>query len=193
MADLKICSVDGCCNKQIARGLCNAHYKRNRRHGAPTLGRTKNGEQLDFIFNNIINFSGDDCLIWPFLRSRAGYGRTWNGDRMIDVHRWVCKIVNGPPPTPEHEAAHSCGNGHLACCSPRHLRWATKAENESDKLRHGTAPIGDKNPMAKFTDQQILEMRKLDGMMRQREIASIFDCSQSTVCRILASKGWIHL
>lgn len=60
------------------------------------------------------------------------------GGRSVIVARMVCEEVNGPPPTPAHQAAHSCGKGHLGCITPQHLRWATQVENEADKLIHGT-------------------------------------------------------
>jgi hypothetical protein len=34
---MKTCSIDGCTGKFVARGLCDRHYRRLRRHGDPTI------------------------------------------------------------------------------------------------------------------------------------------------------------
>lgn len=39
MADMILCSVDGCDKEPSRKGLCNAHYLRQRRHGDPLAGR----------------------------------------------------------------------------------------------------------------------------------------------------------
>ena len=50
------------------------------------------------------------------------------------VHRLVCAAFHGPPPTPEHQAAHSDGNPSNNTRS--NLRWATPQENSDDKKIH---------------------------------------------------------
>jgi hypothetical protein len=37
------CSVEGCCNEVVARSLCNAHYKKFRRHGTLQLVNRAHG------------------------------------------------------------------------------------------------------------------------------------------------------
>lgn len=86
----------------------------------------------------VVGYTGDDCLLWPFSKSNKGYGTINHDGRNLTVSRFLCAEVNGPPPTPDHVAAHSCGRGHTGCVNPRHLRWATRTENEADKIIHGT-------------------------------------------------------
>src|SRR5690606_21072092 len=52
------------------------------------------------------------------------------------IHRLVCEAFHGEPPTPEHEVAH--WDGDRSNNAVGNLRWATPAENMSDKKRHGT-------------------------------------------------------
>lgn len=52
------------------------------------------------------------------------------------VHRLVALAFIGEPPTPKHEVAH--GDGVKTNNAPSNLRWATKRENEADKLLHGS-------------------------------------------------------
>ena len=99
--------------------------------------RAPNGAAVAWIFEHL-SFSGDECLIWPFRRGETGYGRVrWEG-KQRNVSRIVCGLVNGEPPSPEHQAAHSCGNGRGGCANPKHLTWKTPQENQADRLVHGT-------------------------------------------------------
>jgi hypothetical protein len=139
MASDKICSIEGCGKRHVARGWCNAHWQRWKDHGDPMAGvplrrRALGGEVDRWLREIAIPYSGDECLIWPYAKDSDGYGSIRNRG----VHRVVCEEVNGERPTLKHEAAHSCGNGHLACCAPSHLRWATHAENMADAIEHGT-------------------------------------------------------
>ena len=67
----------------------------------------------------------------------------------------MCTLAHGPRPSDRHEAAHSCGKGHEGCISPRHLTWKTRAENEADKVIHGTLRKGEAINTAKLTEADI--------------------------------------
>lgn len=54
------------------------------------------------------------CLIWPFNRAQNGYP-TAGKNNAIRPHRLMCERRNGPAPSSKHQAAHSCGKGHLGC------------------------------------------------------------------------------
>lgn len=131
------CSIDDC-SKPIVniRGWCSAHYQRWRAHGDPLKGRTADGEPKRYLHEVVLAYEGDECMPWPYGRYASGYGRI----RGSIVSRLVCEAVNGPPPTPKHEAAHSCGKGHEGCVTKGHLSWKTHAENMADTIAHGTMP-----------------------------------------------------
>lgn len=112
------------------------------------------------------NYASDECLIWPFSRIPKGYGQL--GIRRTYAHRFMCELVNGPPPTPKHQTRHDCGNGHLGCVNPRHLSWATNSQNQLDRRRHGTAKV----PRKRLTAEQVEEIRRLKGIETQASIAS---------------------
>lgn len=59
---------------------------------------------------------------------------------VVLVHRLVCAAFHGEPPSPAHEVAHSDGNAHNN--NQNNLRWATRRENEADKIIHGTNLAG---------------------------------------------------
>lgn len=195
MAATRVCSIPNCGKPVQARGWCAAHYKRWNLHGDP-LGdvvlKTSKGAALRYLEETVLTYAGMDCLIWPFHRSKEGYGRL-NDGRSTMTHRIVCESINGPPPSGQHEAAHSCGNGHLGCVTPRHLSWKTPKENSDDKLSHGTMVSGEQHGKAKLSENQVREIWALRGQFSQREIASRFGVTQSLISRIYLGLAWARL
>jgi hypothetical protein len=87
-----------------------------------------------------VSFDWDACWTWRGALSlkRAGERRphVWDGTRMVSVARLMCEWHHGPPPTPEHQAGHTCPTGENAqCVNPRHLEWQTREENLSRRRR----------------------------------------------------------
>lgn len=195
MADVRICSVDGCDNRHFGRGFCNAHYYRWRKHGHPMMGGpalSAKGSPLAWMAERL-HHGGADCLIWPFARNRNGYGSLKVMGRQINAHRWVCEQVHGPAPSQEHQAAHSCGKGRDGCVNPSHLRWATPSENAADKVLHGTTFRGKPGPHRKLTVDQVREIRALKGAVSQSELASRFGATQANIGLIQRRKTWAWL
>jgi len=143
MATPRICSIPDCGKPHCARGWCKMHWQFWSRNGTPKAKRTAWREPEKFLKNIALAYAGDDCLEWPFSIVGGGYGQIWRDGRLQIVSRVVCELVNGPPPAPEYQAAHSCGRA--GCVSPRHLTWKTRTENEADKLVHGTHNRGDRH------------------------------------------------
>lgn len=187
------CSVEGCDNGPTGkRGMCNAHYLRWYRHGdADKRLRAANGELHQWLLDHV-DHDSEGCLIWPFARGRDGRGRL-TGSISPQAHRAMCILVHGEPPSPIHEAAHSCGKGHEGCVHPRHLRWATPSENAADKWIHGTETHGEACPMAKLTEAQVMAIRSLQGTATQREIGERFGVDGETVGSIHRRETWRHL
>lgn len=57
----------------------------------------------------------------------------------LTANRAVALAFLGPPPTPQHEAAHNDGNKSNNWVG--NIRWATPKENTADSIRHGTKYI----------------------------------------------------
>jgi hypothetical protein len=111
------------------------------------------------------------------------------GRRMVRVNRAVCEAFYGPPPEEKMEAAH--GDGNPANNHFQNLRWASRTENESDKLRHGTNPSGSRNGKAKLTEEQVVSIRlRLASGETQRKIASEYNMSTSAISFIAVGKNW---
>jgi hypothetical protein len=104
------------------------------------------------------------------------------------IHRLVLEAVVGPCPE-GMEARHLNGNRHDNRST--NLTWGTKSQNECDKAKHGTAPRGTHNGMAKLTWRQVREIRALSrtGTI-QRRIAAQFGVSLMTVNRVIRGESW---
>lgn len=104
------------------------------------------------------DWNAEGCLIWPFFRDPiVGRGRMGHEGKQGWAHRFMCELVNGPPPTPKHHAAHNCGKGHLGCVHPKHLEWKIPVENYRDKIKHGTNKGG--RGYTKLTPEAIADIQ----------------------------------
>jgi len=183
------CSVANCGKAAKARGWCNLHYDRWRRHGSPTLGRAPNGDALTFL-HSLVETSSVECVRWPFATRKDGRGTLWVDGRQELASRAMCRMAYGPPPEEDSVAAHSCGKGHQGCVNPRHLRWATQSENAADMIRHGTRLFGEANPTTHLNNHTVDQIRRIGRAISQRAVAAQFGVSHSTINRILAGKVW---
>ena len=193
MTKSKVCSIENCGKRVYGHGWCLAHYKRWRRQTDPLGGRTSRGEPLKYIHETVLKYEGDECLIWPYARMANGYGVARVGGRNHLVSRFICEQVNGAPPTPEHEAAHLCGKGHLGCCAKSHLSWKTPVENAEDRLIHGTDSRGSKHVTSKLTEEDVILIRSLSPAYSHTEIAKMFNVHRAHVGDIINRHRWAHL
>lgn len=190
---MKKCTIDGCCKPLLAKGLCNSHYRRLQRHGSPMGGGTPNGVPMKWIEDVALPFSGDDCLIWPFSRNPAGYGLVRKNGVSHNAHRVVCIMAIGNPPKPKYEASHICGNGHLGCVNPKHLRWDTRAGNQSDRVGHGTHNRGEMQGSSRLTTADVRIIRDLRKDMPATEAAKRFGVSKWHIYDIRSRRAWAWL
>jgi len=187
MADEKLCAVGGCCKPIInRRGYCSAHYRRLLRHGDPTKGNADHGAGDRWLKEHTA-FSGDECLIWPFSKSTAGYAyvRVKPKRNPQSAARVMCEWVKGPPPAQWYQAAHSCGNGSGGCVNPKHLNWKTPADNHADKRGHGTLMAGGSHYNAKLSDEDVAYIRSMKGAVVQRQLAEQFGVSHALISSII--------
>jgi hypothetical protein len=132
------------------------------------------------------------CWLWTHSFSEDGYGkmpRKVEGERA--AHRISWRLARGAIPEGLH-VLHKCDN--RACVNPDHLYLGTNTENIGDMIRrkrHRTVLSpeetlrGEVNPMAKLTDAQVVEIRALAGVMRQRDIATKFGICEDYVSQLM--------
>lgn len=193
MANLRICSIPDCDKIALRRSWCETHYRRWLAHGDPLKTvRTPNGEKARFYRDVVLSYEGDECLIWPYATGN-GYAYMRLNGRSVSVTRSVCEEIHGAAPTPNHEASHSCGKGHLGCVTKRHLSWKTPQQNNSDKIMHDTHNRGERHPFSKITEIEVGEILGLKGKMSQGKIAEKFGISRPAVSMIHSGKRWAWL
>lgn len=169
------------------------HYYRWRVHGdANHAPWTKHGEPLKWLEAHV-SHEGDECLTWPFA-TQKGYGVFRKDGKNVAAHREMCERKNGPAPTPDHDAAHSCGKGHEGCIHPGHLIWKTRLQNLADKIEHGTDNRGEKQWNAKLTSEDVRLIRqRLAHGDTCADLGELFNVTHGCIRRIKLGKTWAWL
>lgn len=191
------CKVAGCQLSALRQdhgrnGYCTSHYQRLHRHGDHTKGLTVRGEAWRFAIELTREVQHESCITWPYTRDQKGYGRLRREGRGKAelAHRVICGMAHGNPPSVKHQAAHSCGGGHLGCVNPRHLRWATSQENHDDMRAHGTVLEGERAPRSKLTEGQVREIRALIGTISKYALAKRFGVTDNAITAIERRITW---
>lgn len=128
----RICTIDGCSKRVVARGWCDTHYCRWKRTGDPLVSRRVVGDDAARFWSHVDRGAGDDCWIWTGSTSSPrrgpGYGTFRLGNRTCTAHIVSYRWENGEDSIPDgHVLDHLCRNTH--CVRPSHLEPVTQAEN----------------------------------------------------------------
>jgi CRISPR/Cas system CMR-associated protein Cmr5 small subunit len=87
---------------------------------------------------------------------------------------------------------HTCDN--TSCCNPNHLFIGTVKDNIDDMVKKGRnyKPIGEKNPQAKLTINQVKEIRYKHTTLkiRQNKLAIEYQVSNQEICDIVNNDRW---
>jgi hypothetical protein len=144
----------------------------------------------------------DGCWEWIGATRRSGrilYGCLMIRGRKILAHRLSYAAFVGPIPD-GLLVCHSCDNG--LCINPAHLWTGTPTENIADRHAKGrdahsfglTGAHGAANGLAKLTDDQVREIRRLrTNGMYLRDIAPQFGIDLCTISRICRRATWKHV
>jgi hypothetical protein len=108
------------------------------------------------------------------------------------LQRLVAEAFIGPPPTPEHEAAHD--NGDRTDNRAANIEWKTAQQNTLDKERHGTMRRGENHGMSVFTVERVRLARRLIRQGEaQRAVAARVGVSRWTLNDMLNGRTWTHV
>jgi hypothetical protein len=147
----------------------------------------KYGHKKEYILRPSSN-----CYYYHVILCKNGKQKTHR------IHRLILETFVGPCP-PGMECR------HLDCNSKNNrldnLLWGTRSDNRKDSIKNGTwfnpKPNdlrGENNPISKFKNKDILNMRKLyrEGLTTG-EIGKIYNTSYKNIWRIVKNKRWIHI
>lgn len=157
---MNICTIKECQQPQKTKTLCLRHYNKQyheMRRKTPGFV-SSSGKCLRWIDAHV-NYDNNDCIVWPYARTKAGYPNMKYKGGYIVASRLMCIKAHGYPSSECYQAAHSCGGGHKGCMNPNHLSWKTPKENEADKVVHGTKLYGESCSFSKLTWSKVDQIR----------------------------------
>lgn len=141
--------------------------------------------------NGHVDYDAETCLPWPFVRDRHGYGYLTFEGRTIGAHRLMCIKAHGPAPFVGAQAAHSCGRGVDGCVNPRHLRWASRSENEMDRVEHGTSNRGERNRSNRISERDVPGVyQRIKAGESHQSISAEFGVCRETITAIAMGRSW---
>lgn len=124
----RLCDVDGCDHKHLARGLCRKHYNDFWNSDDFKKVEPKNPPLSERIVNE--SEMRDGCRVWLGYTVPRGYGYVYEGGKLVYVHRWAYEQEHGPIPK-GMVIDHICHNP--SCVEVTHLRLATYSQNNAHK------------------------------------------------------------
>lgn len=138
------------------------------------------------VFEDGDIFSEKSDKILKAQLHRSGYLHVNLGGRTRKVHEVVLTTYAGPRPEGA-VARHLDGdslNNHK-----NNLAWGTPKENVADQIKHGTMknmfPKGENHPNSTLSDLDVEEIRELEGILLQREIAKLYGVNPATISKIM--------
>lgn len=111
--------------------------------------------------------------------------------KSTNVHLLVLEAFVGPRP----KGLQCCHNdGNEANNFVGNLRWDTPANNGSDKVKHGTSGKGERNPSAKLSVKDVLEIRNATPRYGYLlDLCRRYGIGKGTICQVRSRKTWAHI
>ena len=132
------------------------------------------------------------CWEWTGAHHNKGYGyftvgsRTEGNRQQVYAHRFAYEALIAPIPD-GLESDHLCRNH--PCIRPTHIEPVTRTLNSQRGLQKGET-----HTRAKLTEENIREIRRLRGIISQRQLAARFGVLPNTISRIQLHQRWFpHL
>ena len=110
--------------------------------------------------------------------------------RNFTVHRLVMAAFVGERPD-GFQIAHGDGDPRNNALS--NLRYATADENSSDMVSHGTRIKGAAVHFSVLNEDDVRDIKALEGEIPRYDIAEIFDVCYATISHIANGRTWSHV
>jgi len=195
--DYSICCIKGCDLPTVALGLCNKHWRRNKKYGSPVA--TRNNARYRGIPEKdrfwLYVRKSDECWEWIGGKDRDGYGiftiKLDSKKRKATRAPRVAWILTNGEIASRMCVCHKCDNP--GCVNPDHLFLGSAADNNLDKIRKGRHRYAKGMDVghAKLTEDQVLEILK--DPRPYTEISADYEVTALTIRDIKQRKSWKHL
>lgn len=114
-----------------------------------------------------------------------------NGEcRKFFLHRLVAlQFIPNPDNLPQvnHKDGNKLNN------NVDNLEWCTKKDNQNHAALNGLMQHGPDRPSSKLNESQVIEIYKLKGILKAKDIADRYGVSKNTVNCILRGSKWNYL
>jgi len=185
---MKVCSVEGCSTKSSARFMCLKHYARWRRSiiGGIPENTIKPKSQM-YIEDVALKWKSDNCLRWPFQINKKNYAIVSVLRKSKYVHRMICEITHGKPPSVNSKAWHTCGNKE--CVNPKHIKWIEPGEAVRTRKKRAEK-TGEDHHNSKLSNIDALEIYKQKNQISAAHLADHYKVSVSAVYMIWSRRNY---
>ena len=133
------------------------------------------------------------CSLQPGSSGRYGAFYVPSEKRNIGAHRVSWLLYRGELPN-KAVVCHKCDTP--SCVNPEHLFLGSHRDNTRDCMNKGRATAwrsfdskGERNPNAKLSNRQVLEIRSLGGKFSKKELAERFCVTPSNIYLILTGRS----
>ncbi|MDD5589059.1 MAG: NUMOD4 domain-containing protein [Candidatus Nanoarchaeia archaeon] len=157
-------------------------------------GRIKSLSRLHKIHHNY--YVKCKTKILKQTTTKKGYLRIGlnknNITKQFQVHR-IVSIAFIPNVWNKPQINHKDGNKKNNYI--KNLEWCNNSENQKHSFKFGLMNDrkGENHNLAKFTNKQILEIRKLYPQISGYKLAKIYNVHHATIYNIIHKKSWCHI
>lgn len=176
--------------KQAARYYSHACYS------------TANTRNIAERFWEKVLISPDGCWLWQGYKDKNGYGVFAVRKKVrAYAHHMAYELTHGPVPQGIF-VCHDCpGGDNPACVRPDHMFLGTPKDNTQDAMTKGkmtlgflhNPPQGELNGHARFSNNDVLYIRSLEGQESARVVAQRFDTIPAVIYQMWKRVSWKHL
>lgn len=194
----KICQCKGCDMPELAMGMCNKHWRRNKRYGSPFATKHVSasfwGMPDEQKFSMRYKIMPNGCWEWTGSRDQDGYGAfksSFMGQTYRRAHRFSWAYHNNQIIPKGMFVCHECDNP--CCVNPNHLWLGTPEENTIDMINKGRrrSDIGERSAQAILKEEQVIKI--LLDARPYSVIAHEYGVHTQTIASIKNRDSWKHL
>lgn len=143
------------CDRQVfGRGLCNAHYLREKKAGTLANFLAKRERPLRDIFLEKVDKQPGGCWLWTgaTVTGKFNYGLAWVDGKPKRAHRVAHELFIAPI-TDDDVICHRCDVP--LCVNPAHLFKGDRGDNNRDTKSKGRHSYGTRNGHCRLSEAEV--------------------------------------